>query len=66
MVKRMVVRRSRNSYVLCDHTKFHKISPVTFADIEDVILLTDFVPEGDFREIPNIVDITREPMEESW
>lgn len=65
MVKSMVVRRSRNCYVLCDHTKFHKISPVTFADIEDVILLTDSVPEGAFREIPNIVDITREPLEET-
>lgn len=64
MVKSLVVRRSRNCYVLCDHTKFHKISPVSFADIEDVIVLTDSVPEGIFREIPNIVDITGEPENE--
>lgn len=65
MVKSVVVRRSRNCYVLCDHTKFHKISPVTFAAIEDVIVLTDAVPEGAFRDIPNIVDITGEPAEET-
>lgn len=63
MVKSTVVRRSRNCYVLCDHTKFHKISPATFAAIEDVILLTDSVPEGAFRDIPNIVDITSQPVE---
>ena len=35
----------------------------TFAAIEDVILLTDSVPEGAFRDIPNIVDITSQPLE---
>lgn len=59
-VKNRVVHRTINTYVVCDHSKFHKISPVTFADLEDVIVLVDSIPEGPFREIPNVVDVTKE------
>lgn len=60
MVKRMVIRRAMNAYVVCDHTKFNRISPVTFAQIEDVIILTESIPAGPYRDIPNIVDINQE------
>lgn len=57
MVKKCAIERIHRCFVLCDHTKFYKVSPVTFAKLEDVIVLTDEVPMGAFQEIPNIVEV---------
>ena len=59
-VKRCAMERTQNSYVVCDHTKFHKISPVTFGELEDVIVLTDSITSDIFADMPNIIDVTKE------
>lgn len=41
MVKEIAFNCCDMNYVLCDHTKFNKLSPVHFADIEDAIIITD-------------------------
>lgn len=40
-VKEMALIRCQNVYVLCDHSKFNKVSPVHFADINEAIIITD-------------------------
>lgn len=60
LVKRLVVQRTQNSYVICDHSKLHRVSPSTFAALEDVIILTDSVNSEVFKNIPNVVDLSKE------
>ena len=47
VVKRMVIRKARRSVVMCDHTKFSRLMPYTFAQFADVdYLISDRpVPE---------------------
>lgn len=40
-VKTAVMKQSAESYVLADHTKFERISSVTFAALEDACIITD-------------------------
>lgn len=48
VVKRNVIRKARTSVVMCDHAKFSRLMPFTFATFEDVdYLVSDSeVPEG--------------------
>lgn len=45
-VKRTAMKRCKESYVLCDSSKFQQISPVTFAPFEESVFLTEKIPEG--------------------
>lgn len=47
VVKRLVIRKARTSIVMCDHTKFSRLMPYTFANFNDVdYLISDgCVPE---------------------
>lgn len=36
MVKQMVIQKARTSVILCDHTKFSRLMPYTFASFSDV------------------------------
>lgn len=44
-IKEYAFKQCQNCYVLCDHTKFNKVSPVHFGDIKDAIIITDFCNE---------------------
>lgn len=46
MVKRTAIEQCKESYVLCDSSKFQHISPVTFAPFEGTVFLTERAPEG--------------------
>lgn len=59
-VKRCAIARARTRYILCDYSKFHKISPVTFCALEDAVILTDHIPSEVFRSLPSIVDLSQE------
>lgn len=54
MVKRTAIGRCKESYVLCDNSKFLHISPVTFASFEETVFLTERVPEG-YEGCENVV-----------
>lgn len=49
-VKRTAMRQCRNRYILADSSKFGSISAVTFAALEDAVILTDEIPEGYQKE----------------
>ncbi|MDO4438909.1 MAG: DeoR/GlpR family DNA-binding transcription regulator [Eubacteriales bacterium] len=44
-IKRCAMQNCKCCYVLSDSSKFNRISPVTFGDIEDAVVLTDEIPE---------------------
>ena len=48
VVKRNVIRKARTSVVMCDHAKFSRLMPYTFAGFEDIQYLVsdEPVPEG--------------------
>ena len=52
VVKRMVIRKSRTSALMCDHGKFSRLMPYTFARFEDVNYL---ISDG---HVPETVDRT--------
>ena len=49
-MKERAVRQSYNTFVLADSTKFRRVYPVTFARLEDVIILTDHLPYGKYSD----------------
>ena len=42
-----------------DSGKFNQISPVTFAGIEDAELITTEIKHDSFRDLKNIIEITK-------
>lgn len=56
-VKERAVQQSYMSYVLADHTKFHRVYPVTFASLDTSCIITDKLPEGNFAEITVIKEV---------
>lgn len=55
MVKTHSMRRCREKYVLADVSKFEKTSNVTFAALEDAVILTDQTPPPEYARLENIV-----------
>ncbi len=56
MVKRTAMEQCKNSYVLCDSTKFDNISSVTFAHFDEATIITECVKAG-YEDCDNIVVI---------
>ncbi|HAJ74013.1 MAG TPA: DeoR/GlpR transcriptional regulator [Lachnospiraceae bacterium] len=57
MVKKNAIFRCARAYVLCDHSKFHKISPVTFARFNAVTFITDKITIEKYKGYNNIVEV---------
>lgn len=53
LVKKTAMEQCQKAYVICDHEKFHKIGPVTFATINGASILTDECPK-EFLEIADV------------
>ena len=47
MVRRLVIRKARTVMMLCDHDKFSRLMPYTFADFKDVDYLISDIPLPD-------------------
>lgn len=45
-VKRKIIEQAHDAYCLVDHSKFYKISKVSFADGDALKIITDIKPEG--------------------
>lgn len=54
LVKKTAMEQCRESVVVCDHSKFGMVSSVTFASLEDVLVLTDEIP-AEYRDIRNVI-----------
>lgn len=51
IMKKQAVENSYVAYVLADHTKFGKVTPVTFAAIREACIITDEEPGERYREL---------------
>lgn len=49
-VKKAVIHRAKEAFILADHSKFNMISRVTFSALEDAVILTDLKPEENYEE----------------
>ncbi|MDD6798045.1 MAG: DeoR/GlpR family DNA-binding transcription regulator [Clostridia bacterium] len=57
VVKMEAVNRSYISYVLADHTKFDKVSAVTFAPIEKACIVTDKTVKNKYKEATLVKEV---------
>jgi DeoR family fructose operon transcriptional repressor len=57
MIKRQGMLSARDVYVLADATKFGEIAPVTFGRLQDAVILTDRVPQEQYKKGNRIVEV---------
>lgn len=56
-IKEYAFKQCQNCYVLCDHTKFNKVSPVHFGDIKDAMIITDYCQEESIYKHATIKEV---------
>lgn len=56
-VKGAAMSRCGDRYVLADHSKFSKISPVTFADFSGAKVITTGTVDAAYRECVNVLEV---------
>lgn len=56
-VKSVVVQNSQTTYILADHSKFDQIASVTFAQIEQVKIITDKLENKRYLAMTNIKEV---------
>ncbi|WP_330393894.1 sugar phosphate isomerase family [Anaerocolumna xylanovorans] len=59
MVKMEAVNRSYMAFVLADHTKFDKVTAVTFADIDKACIITDRLEKPKYRDVTVIKEVMK-------
>lgn len=58
-VKEALVQKSYLTFVLSDHTKFRKVFPVSFAEIQKGCIITDSVPDERFLQATVIKEVNK-------
>lgn len=56
-VKRVSMEQTQKRFVLCDGSKFSRISPVTFAAFEDATIITDKIQDKKYKKFKHIVEV---------
>ena len=59
MVKDEALHRSKKRYILCDNSKFEKISSVTFADIKEAKIITTNLDNNIYRQETEILEVRK-------
>lgn len=57
LIKEAAMERSYVSYVLADSSKFRKVSSVTFAPLRSACIITDHVPEEQYKNLTTIKEV---------
>lgn len=55
MIKQCAMGHTRSAYVLCDHSKFTRISPVNFGEFSSARVITDRMPDESYQDAENLV-----------
>ena len=55
LIKECAMKHSRKRYVLCDSSKFHMTSPVSFGEFHSAKIITEKKPEGGYASCDNII-----------
>ncbi len=56
-IKKLVISRSFKSFILADHSKFNKITAISFSDLNDACIITDFVGNDNYRKLTKIEEV---------
>ena len=56
MVKKAAIEQARQTYVLCDYSKFDQVSPVTFAAFSAAYIITDSLRNRDYARLGNVIE----------
>lgn len=54
LVKECAIKQTQAPYILCDSGKFNQICPVRFAKFNEVIVITEHVPE-EYKKVQNLI-----------
>lgn len=57
MVKKTAISKCSTAYVLADATKFNQISPITFAELKDVKIITTALVDDNYKKFNNILEV---------
>lgn len=57
LMKREAISQSYITYILTDHTKFGKVSSVTFSNIDHACIITDYLPDEKFRKATVVKEV---------
>ncbi|MDD3173143.1 MAG: DeoR/GlpR family DNA-binding transcription regulator [Herbinix sp.] len=60
MVKQKSMERCKERYVLCDNSKFSKISSVNFAEFSSAKIITDMIRDETYLNCNNIIEASKE------
>lgn len=55
-IKNAVIKRSHATYILIDHTKFERISSVTFAELKEAYIITDYINDAEYCKYTDIIE----------
>lgn len=55
LVKECAIKHTRDRYVLCDGSKFHQVTPISFCEFSAARIITDRIPDETYRRVPNII-----------
>ena len=63
-VKRIGIENTLRPYVLCDSSKFSSIAPITFAEFNRAIVVTDRISDTKMRDTNNVIEVSAEQSPE--
>ena len=59
-VKQIALEHTVHPYVLCDSSKFSKVSLITFANFDDAQIITDQLEDSTYRQVGNVIEVGRQ------
>ena len=59
LIKERVIKNSKISYILADHTKFNQISFSKFSDLDKVMVITDTIIDKRYHNIKTIKEVIK-------
>ena len=57
LVKEEAINRSKTPYVLVDNSKFNKIFPITFAEINKAKIITKEIGENKYKNYTEVLEV---------
>ena len=57
MVKEEAINRTKDSFVLCDTSKFDEISSITFASIDKARIITTNLEDTKYKQVTDVVEV---------
>lgn len=58
-VKEAIVRHSNMTFILADRTKFRRVFPISFAELNKCCIITDAVPDSKYLDATVIKEVTK-------